>query len=317
MKAAFIFSGQGSHSVGMGEELYRNFKAAKDVFDEVDDTLNMHLSEMMFKGDLRELTKTENAQPAIMAVGMAVFKTLEQELGFNPMEKAGYTAGHSLGEYTALCAAGSMTLSDAAKLLHLRGWAMAWASSTIYGGMSAVLGLSREQVEMLVKKVSTSDKKIFIANDNCPGQTIVSGEKEKLAILKEEAEKIGAKKVVLLAVSGAFHSPYMQPAADEMIDVLSKVVLLPPKVPLISNVTATPETNPEQIKKNLLIQLTSLVRWRESVKFMEKQGTDTFIECANGRIMAGLIKRTCPDKTVLSVGDVDSLEQALNLFRSF
>ena len=317
MKAAFIFSGQGSQSIGMGEELYRNFKAAKDVFDEVDDTLNMHLSELMFRGDLKELTKTENAQPAIMTVGMAILRTLEQELGFNPIQKSVYVAGHSLGEYTALCAAGSMTLADAAKLLHLRGWAMAWASSIIYGGMSAVLGLSREQVDTLVKKVSTSEQRLFIANDNCPGQIIVSGDKEKLALLKEEAEKIGVKKVILLAVSGAFHSPYMEPAANEMFEVLEKVILLPPKVPVISNVTAAPETNPERIKKNLLIQITSTVRWRESVEFMQKQGTDTFIECANGKIMAGLIRRTCPDKTILSVGDVDSLQQALKLLSAF
>ena len=317
MKTAIIFSGQGSQSIGMGEELYRNFRAAKDVFDEVDDALNMHLSQIMFQGNLEELTKTENAQPAIMAVGMAVLKTLEQELGFDPIQKAMYVAGHSLGEYTALCAAGAMTLSDAAKLLHLRGWAMAWASSIIYGGMSAVIGLSREQVETLIKAVSSSDHQVFIANDNCPGQIIVSGDKEKLALLKEEAEKIGVKKVILLAVSGAFHSPYMRPAADEMVEVMEKVILLPPRVPVISNVTAAPETNPERIKKNLLVQITSTVRWRESIEFMQKQGADTFIEFANGKVMAGLIRRTCPDKTVLSVGDVDSVQEAIKLLTAF
>ncbi|MDY6407116.1 MAG: ACP S-malonyltransferase [Pseudomonadota bacterium] len=315
MKTAFVFSGQGSQSVGMGKALYHNFRAAKDVFDEVDDALNMHLSQMMFDGDIKDLTKTQNAQPAIMAVGVGVFKTLEQELGSPLHEKASYMAGHSLGEYTALCAAGSLTVRDTAKLLFMRGWAMAWASSIIFGGMAAVLGLSFEQVSTLVKEVFLPDKQIFIANDNCPGQIIVSGDKEAIEILKEKAEKMGAKKVIPLAVSGAFHSPYMKPAADEMVGLLREITLLTPAVPVISNVTAAPEVNPERIRKNLLNQITYPVLWRESVEFMLKQGTDTFIECANGKVMAGLIKRIAENTVILSAGDVDSIQSVLNLLR--
>lgn len=315
MKTAFVFSGQGSQSIGMGKALYHNFQAAKDVFEEVDEALHMHLSQIMFEGDIKDLTKTQNAQPAIMAVGMAVFKTLEQEFGFPLWKKVSYMAGHSLGEYTALCAANVLTITDTAKLLHLRGWAMAWASSIIYGGMAAVLGLSYEQVVTLVKEISVPDKQIFIANDNCPGQVIVSGDLEALAILKDKAEQMGAKKVIMLAVSGAFHSPYMKPAADEMTDLLNSITLLPPKVPVISNVTAAPEVNPERVRKNLLDQITSPVLWRESVEFMIKQGTDTFIECANGKVMSGLIKRISENVNILSVGDADTIQDAMNLLR--
>ena len=315
MKTAFVFSGQGSQTIGMGKALYHNFQAAKDVFDEVDDALKMHLSQMMFDGNIEDLTKTQNAQPAIMAVGMAVFKTLEQELGRPLCEKAAYMAGHSLGEYTALCAADVMTITDTAKILYMRGWAMAWASAIIYGGMAAVLGLSYEQVITLVQEVSRPDKQVFIANDNCPGQVIVSGDKDALENLKEKAEQMGAKKVIMLAVSGAFHSPYMKPAADEMVDLLNQVTLLPPKVPVISNVGAAPEINPERIRKNLLAQITAPVLWRESVEFMIKQGTDTFIECANGKVMGGLIKRISENVNILSVGDADTIQSALNLLR--
>jgi len=315
MKTAFVFSGQGSQSIGMGDALYRNFRAAKDVFDEVDDALDMRLSQLMFDGDINDLTKTENAQPAIMAVGMAAFKTLEQELGMPLTEKAAYMAGHSLGEYTALCAAGSLTLRDTAKLLHMRGWAMSWASSIIYGGMVAVLGLSFEQVQALVKECSLPEAQIFIANDNCPGQVIVSGDIKALEILGEKAEQIGARKAVPLNVMGAFHSPYMKPAADEMQGILNDITLLSPKVPVISNVTAAPEINPERIRKNLLQQLTAPVRWRESVEFMLRQDTDTFIECAYGKVMAGLIRRIAEDVAILSVGDADSIQNALDLLR--
>ena len=315
MKTAFVFSGQGSQSVGMGKALYHNFRAAKDVLDEVDDALHMHLSKMMFDGDMADLTKTENAQPAIMAVGMAIFKTLEQELGCPLCEKAAYMAGHSLGEYTALCAANVLTITDTAKLLYMRGWAMAWASSIIYGGMAAILGLAYEQVKSLVKEVSTPEKQIFIANDNCPGQVIVSGDVDAIEIIKEKAEELGAIKVVVLNVVGAFHSPYMKPAADEMVGLLNEITLLPPKVPVISNVAAAPEVNPERIRKNLLDQITSPVLWRESVEFMIKQGTDTFIECANGKVMAGLIKRVSNEVKILSVGDADTIQSALELLR--
>ena len=315
MKTAFVFSGQGSQSIGMGLSLYNNFRAARDVFEEVNDALNENLSELMFRGDMAKLTQTQNAQPAIMAVGMAVVRTLEKELGCHLSDKAIYMAGHSLGEYTALCAAGAISLSDTAKLLQVRGLAMAWGSAIIYGGMMAVLGLPKEQVDVLIDQVSTSEERAFVANDNCMGQVIVSGDIRALARLRVEAEKLGARKIIPLAVDGAFHSPYMRPAADEMAEVIEDINLLSPRVPIISNVTAEPERYPKQIKKNLLAQITGTVRWRESVEFMARQGIDTFIECANGKVMAGLIRRICPEATMLSVGDVETVFSVLELLR--
>jgi len=315
MKTAFVFSGQGSQSIGMGLSLYNNFRVARDVFEEVDDALHENLSDLMFRGDMAKLTQTQNAQPAIMAVGMAVVKTLEKELGCRLTDKAAYMAGHSLGEYTALCAAGAISLRDTAKLLQIRGLAMAWGSAIIYGGMMAVLGLPKEQIDVLIEQVSTSEEGAFIANDNCKGQVIVSGDIRALARLRVEAEKIGARKVIPLSVDGAFHSPYMKPAADEMTGVIDKIALSSPRVPVISNVTAAPETNPKKIKKNLLAQITGTVRWQESVEFMACQGVDTFIECANGKVMAGLIRRICPETTMLSVGDAETMSPVLELLK--
>jgi [acyl-carrier-protein] S-malonyltransferase len=313
MKTAFVFSGQGSQSIGMGLSLYNNFRAARDVFEEVDDTLHEKLSDLMFRGDMARLTQTQNAQPAIMSVGMAVVRVLEKELGYSLTNKATFMAGHSLGEYTALCAAGALSLSDTAKVLQIRGLAMAWGSAIIYGGMMAVLGLSKEQIEEIIGRVSTREEAVYIANDNCLGQIIVSGDIRALSRMKVEAEKMGVKKIIPLAVDGAFHSPYMQPAADELLEIIQKTTVMTPKVPVVANVTALPETDPEKIKKNMIAQVTGSVRWRESVDFMKAQGIDTFIECANGKVMAGLIRRIAPEAQMLSAGDAESVQNVLTI----
>ena len=313
MKTAFVFSGQGSQSIGMGLSLYENFRVARDVFEEVDDTLHEKLSELMFRGDMARLTQTQNAQPAIMSVGMAVVRVLEKELGYSLTDCASYMAGHSLGEYTALCAAGALTLSDTAKLLQIRGLAMAWGSAIIYGGMMAILGLDKGKIEEIIGRISTREEAVYIANDNCLGQIIVSGDIRALSRMKVEAEKMGVKKVIPLAVDGAFHSPYMQPAADELLETIQKIPVSTPKVPVVANVTAMPETDPEKIKKNMIAQVTGSVRWRESVDFMVKEGIDTFIECANGKVMAGLVRRIAPDAQMVSAGDAESIQNVLSI----
>ena len=315
MNTAFLFSGQGSQSIGMGFDLYQNFPVAKDVFHEIDDTLHQNLSTLMFQGDITELTQTQNAQPAIMAVGMAVVRVLEQELGCSLSDKAAFMAGHSLGEYTALCAAGALTLPETTRLLQLRGRAMADSAQKKPGEMLAVLGLTHPQIQTILDTVSTSDAPAFIANDNCPGQIIISGHPMALARVKEEAQKAAAKRVLPLAVSGAFHSPFMQAAEEQMAPLIAKANIQQPKCPVISNVTASPETNPDEIKRNLIAQITGTVRWRESVAYLTAQGIDTFVECANGKVMAGLIRRMTDGAKIISVGDAASVDEALKLLQ--
>ena len=311
MKTAFLFSGQGSQSIGMGLDLYQNFQVARSVFQEVDEALKQKLSELMFQGDISELTQTQNAQPAIMAVGMAVVRVLEQELGVPLTDKATFMAGHSLGEYTALCAAGAISLTDTARLLRARGNAMSKADTT--GGMTAVLGLTKEQIEILVEQASTQTEQVVIANDNCVGQTIVSGHKNALNRVKELAESLGAKRVLPLAVSGAFHSPYMKPAELELEPVLNGISIQSINIPVVANVTAKPEITATEIKENLLAQMTGTVRWTESAGYMVEQGINTFIECANGKVMTGLMKRLAPNANLLSVGDSAGIENVLKV----
>ena len=311
MKTALLFAGQGSQSVGMGLDLYNNFPIARQTFQEIDDFLGRHLTHLMFEGDITALTLTQNAQPAIMAVGMAVVRVLETELG-HPLP-ANFAAGHSLGEYTALCAAGALSLETTTRLLEKRSLAMAKAAETVKGGMAAVLGLSLEQVFDLIQTVSTKEVPLYPANDNCEGQIIVSGSIQAIEKLIPLAEKAGAKRVIPLAVSGAFHCPFMQSAQDEMAPIILGATVNSPKIPVISNVQAMPETNPDDIRQNLITQITAPVRWRESVLYLKDQGINTYIECGNGKVMAGLIRRIDPTATVLSVSDKGTIDQALSL----
>lgn len=315
MKTAFVFPGQGSQSIGMGRDLFDQFPAARLVFEEVDDALHENLSGLMFSGDVAELTKTENAQPAIMTVGMAAVRALESELGHLLTDNAVCVAGHSLGEYTALCAAGVFSVSDAARLLRARGRAMAAAGHAAPGAMAAVLGLTMDQVQTLVEAASTTEARVVVANDNCPGQVVISGHTEAIDRAIAAATAAGAKRALKLQVAGAFHSPYMQPAADEMKTVLSEADFNNPRVPVVANVTAAFETTVDEIKRNLVDQITGSVRWTESTALMTAQGVDTFIECGNGKVITGLMKRMAPQATLLSVGDKTGIESALSLLK--
>lgn len=302
MKTAFIFPGQGSQTIGMGKELYDNFPVAKQVFEQVDEALDQRLSALMFGGDEANLTKTQNAQPAIMAVGIAALRVLEAESGKSIEQLASCVAGHSLGEYTALCAAKSLTLPETAKLLRARGLAMAEASLQHPGNMAAILGLTKEKVAEILAQTPTGEEVCVIANDNCPGQIVISGHYDAVMTVMEVCKAAGAKRAIKLAVSGAFHSPLMQSAADEMKEVLSKATLQKPVLPLVANVTGEFVTDPAEIKELLIRQVTGSVLWTDSLNFMAKNGITNFVELGNGKILNGLVKKTLPEASVNSLG---------------
>lgn len=311
MKTAFIFPGQGSQSIGMGFGLYTSFAVAKQVFEQVDDALDQHLSAMMFSGDEANLTQTQNAQPAIMAVSMAVLKVLESETGKSVQDLASCVAGHSLGEYTALCAAGALDIPAAAKLLRLRGLAMAEAGKTNPGAMAAILGLTKEQVAEALTDTDLKGQTCVVANDNCPGQIVISGHEQAVAAVMETCLNKGARRAVKLAVSGAFHSPLMQSAAEKMKQVLSETPLKNPLVPVIANVTAQPVQEAAVIKDLLVRQVTGSVLWTQSLQYMASTGVNRFVECGNGKILAGLVKKTCADIPAISISTPADIEAFL------
>ena len=302
-KTAFIFPGQGSQSIGMGKDLYDAFPVAKSVFQEVDETLHQNLSGLMFSGDIQELTETQNAQPAIMAVSMAIIRVLESS-GFSLKENISFVSGHSLGEYTALCATGALTLSETAKILKIRGRAMAEAGRTEAGGMMAVLGLKPD----LAQKIA-SDSGCYVANDNGAGQWVLSGTLVSLATAKMRAEEMGAKRVIPLPVAGAFHSPLMKTAQEKMKEILSEISFNKPSVPVVANVTAMAET--ENFSDLLVRQIVAPVRWRESVLYLQMQGITNFVECGPGVVLSGLVRRILPDSTQEKINDCTSLQAFL------
>ncbi len=312
-KPAFIFPGQGSQTVGMGQNLYNNFTVAKAVFEEIDDALGEKLSSLMFSGDDATLTQTQNAQPAIMSVGMAIVRVIESETGKRLAELASCVAGHSLGEYTALCAAAALNISDCAKLLRARGLAMAEAAEKNPGGMAAVLALTFDQVKEIIENTDLGGKQVVIANDNCPGQIVISGHEEALNKVMEAAKAAGAKRAIKLAVAGPFHSPLIQSAAEKMKDVLAHTDLKNPSVPLIANVTGKFVKQADEIKELLIRQVTGSVLWTDSLKFMSSQGINRFVECGNGKVLAGLVKKTLPDAAVTSLGNTDEVRSFLEL----
>src|ERR1700761_3136696 len=266
MTRAFIFPGQGSQAVGMGKALADAFASAREVFQEVDDALSQKLSTIMWEGPESDLTLTENAQPAIMAASMAVFRTLQKEAGLDLSKHARLVAGHSLGEYSALCAAGAFSLADAARLLKARGQAMQAAVPVGEGGMSALLGAEIDQAEELAKECAAATNGIcVVANDNAPGQVVISGSKAAIDKAPEIAKTKGIKRAMALNVSAPFHCPLMQPAADKMRDALAAVTIRPLAVPVLANVTAAEASEPETIRRLLVEQVTGRVRWRESV----------------------------------------------------
>ncbi|HQZ13785.1 MAG TPA: ACP S-malonyltransferase [Devosia sp.] len=312
-KRAFTFPGQGSQAVGMGRELSEKYQEARNVFIEVDDALGYNLTAIMFDGPEDTLRLTENAQPALMAVSMAVIRVLEAR-GVKLADHAAYVAGHSLGEYTALAAAGSLSLADAARLLQTRGRAMQKAVPVGQGAMAAILGIDFEALRDIAGAAAL-DQVCDIANDNAPGQIVISGSKDAVERAMELAKARGAKRALPLPVSAPFHSRLMAPAAEVMREALRDVTLKAPVVPLVSNVLARPITEPDEIRRRLVEQVTGMVRWTESVQWLTGEGGVTnLVELGSGKVLSGLAKRIAPDVPAVSLGapaDIDAFVKDL------
>ncbi|MEE2932885.1 MAG: ACP S-malonyltransferase [Pseudomonadota bacterium] len=308
MKNAFVFPGQGSQAVGMGFALSEAFPAARLVFEEVDDALEQKLSSLMFDGPEDKLILTENAQPALMATSIAVIRVLKDECGISLTETAKFVAGHSLGEYSALAAVDALALADAARLLKQRGMAMQEAVPVGEGAMAALLGLDLDAAQQ-VADLASEHGVCACANDNAPGQVVVSGSKQAVELAAEIATQKGARRAVMLPVSAPFHCSLMQPAADTMEEALNRTHIREPKVPIISNVTAAEVTNPDDIRTHLVEQVTAMVRWRESVLYMREKNVDTLIEIGSGKVLSGLARRISSDLTARAIqnpNDFDS-----------
>jgi [acyl-carrier-protein] S-malonyltransferase len=290
MARALVFPGQGSQAVGMGKDLADAFVAAREVFEEVDEALSQNLSKLMFEGPEGDLTLTENAQPALMAVSLAVVRVLEREGGVDLAKIASVVAGHSLGEYSALCAAGALEVGDTARLLKVRGQAMQKAVPVGEGAMAALLGLDIDDARAVAEEAAQGEV-CTAANDNAPGQVVVSGHKAAVERAIEIAQTKGAKRAVLLPVSAPFHCPLMRPAADAMAQALANVDIRAPRVPLVPNVTTQPTTDPSAIRGLLVEQVTGAVRWRESVLVMKGMGVEELVELGSGKVLSGLTKR--------------------------
>ena len=310
MSRAFVFPGQGSQAVGMGGDLAGAFASAREVFGEVDEALKQNLSKLMREGPEGDLVLTENAQPALMAVSVAVIRILEKDGGRPLSSLAAYVAGHSLGEYSALAAAGALTLADAARLLKLRGQSMQKAVPVGVGAMAALLGIELEPAQEACKEAAQGEI-VAVANDNGGGQIVVSGHKEAVERAIEAAKSRGCKRGMMLPVSAPFHCPLMQPAADAMKIALEEVVLMPPRVPLVSNVLASELSDPGAIKQRLVEQVTGLVRWRESVQYMKTRGVDTLAECGTGKVLSGLVKRIDKEMIGLALNTPSEIETFL------
>lgn len=290
----------------MGRALAEAFPEARRLFDEVDGALSQPLSRLMFDGPERELTLTENAQPALMAASLAVVRVLEAEFGIDVGRQVAFVAGHSLGEYSALAAAKALTVGDAAQLLKLRGQAMQQAVPVGQGAMAALIGLDVEAARMVAQKATRAgidqDEVCAVANDNGPGQAVVSGHRSAVERAITIAREHGTRRSVLLPVSAAFHSPLLAPAADAMAVALAQVALRRPLVPLVANVTALATSEPREIKELLVKQVTAMVRWRESVQFLAASAVDEIVEIGTGRVLSGLAKRIAPDIAARSIG---------------
>src|SRR6187549_3818627 len=318
MAIAFVFPGQGSQAVGMGKALASNFTPAQRIFEEVDEALGSKLSTIIFEGPADTLTLTENAQPALMAVSLAVQRVLEAEAGLDLARDVQFVAGHSLGEYSALAAAGAFTVADAARLLRTRGQAMQKAVPVGVGAMAALIGLEFDAAAAVAAEAAQGDV-CQAANDNGAGQVVVSGNKAAVERAVEIAKTKGAKRAMLLPVSAPFHCTLMQPAADVMAEALAKTTVKPPAVPLVANVLAKPIREPAEIVRALVAQVTGTVRWRESVAYMASHGATRFFEIGAGKVLSGLVKRIAEGAVGVPVGgpgDIAAAKDALAAAKS-
>ena len=311
MSNAVVFPGQGSQAVGMGKALAESFTEARLLFEEVDDALNQKLTHLMWEGPEDQLTLTENAQPALMAVSLAVMRVLESQGKWRLADKAAFVAGHSLGEYSALAAAGTFTVADTARLLKLRGQAMQKAVPVGVGAMAALLGIELPEAESIAADVAAGEI-CQVANDNSSGQVVISGHKAAVDRAIALAAEKGFKRSVLLPVSAPFHCALMQPAADAMAEALDKVAISAPVVPLVANVTAAPTVDPVLIRAQLVQQVTGTVRWRESVLAMKGLGVERLIEAGSGKVLAGLVKRIDKDISALSLQTPEDIDAFLS-----
>jgi [acyl-carrier-protein] S-malonyltransferase len=306
MTTAFVFPGQGSQTVGMGKGLAEAFAPARLVFEEVDAALGERLSEIIWNGPAETLTLTENAQPALMAVSLAAMRILEAEAGVDLARDAAFVAGHSLGEYSALAAARSLSIADAARLLRIRGRAMQKAVPVGAGAMAALIGLDLDEVKAVAAEVAGVGV-CTAANDNGGGQVVLSGARPAVERAVEVAKERGAKRAMMLPVSAPFHCPLMQPAADAMAEALAKVSVKAPVVPVVANVLARPISEPAEIVRCLIAQVTGTVRWRESILFMAQSGVTSFYEVGAGKVLTGLIKRIAETATASAIGVPDDI----------
>jgi len=309
MSVAFTFPGQGSQAVGMGKELADTFPETRAVFQEVDDALDQKLSAIMFEGPEETLTLTANAQPALMAVSIAVMRVLEAR-GLSLKDKVSYVAGHSLGEYSALCAAGTFSLADTARLLRIRGNAMQSAVPVGEGAMAAIIGLEQADVEAICREASKGGS-CQIANDNGGGQLVISGSKPAVEVAARLATDKGAKRALMLSVSAPFHSALMAPAADAMREALAAVAAKAPVVPLIANVSAAPVSDPQEIVRLLVEQVTGQVRWRETVEWFGANGVTTLYEVGSGKVLTGLARRIDKSVTGIAINTPADIDNAL------
>lgn len=310
MSTAFLFPGQGSQAVGMGRSLHDASSTARKVFEEVDEALGEALSTVIFEGPEDTLRLTENAQPALMATSLAVVRALEARSGQALGEQGAFVAGHSLGEYSALAAAGAISIGDAARLLRLRGRSMQTAVPVGEGAMAAVLGLDLADVEAVAAEAA-GDQVCDVANDNAPGQVVVSGDKAAVERAVEIAKAKGAKRSLLLPVSAPFHCRQMAPAADAVRAALEDIAFLRPSLPVVTNVSAAPEQDPDRLKQALIQQVTARVRWRESVLALAEQGVDRLLELGSGKVLTGLAKRIDRSLTASAIGTIEDLDAVL------
>jgi [acyl-carrier-protein] S-malonyltransferase len=313
MKRAFVFPGQGSQAPGMGQALAEAFASARELFDEVDDALSQHLSRLMFEGPESELMLTENAQPALLAASLAVVRVLESGGGFDIRRHAAFVAGHSLGEYSALAAARAVSIGDAARLVKRRGQAMQKAVPVGVGAMAALLGIDIEAAREIAEAASNGQV-CAVANDNGPGQIVVSGHREAVERAVALAAAQGTRRSIMLPVSAPFHSPLMAPAAEIMAEALAEARIESPLVPVVTNVTAAPSSDPAEIRELLVAQVTRMVRWRESVQLLAAEEIEEVVEIGAGRVLAGLVKRidrTLPAISVGTPGEAEALIERL------